>query len=116
MKLSFSTNRWKNYDLNTFFEIAKEYKFNGVEIHDVMEVQGFELKTMRRQLMEYGISIPCIDMTANIADMHSNARGVLRVISTALIPPSINAFESSTASDGSLTLTTATTLLSAIFF
>ena len=73
MKLSFSTNRWKNYDLNTFFEIAKEYKFNGVEIHDVCEVQEFELKSMRRQLMEYGISIPCIDMTANIADAESNA-------------------------------------------
>ena len=31
MKLSFSTNRWKNYDLNTFFEIAKEYKFRALQ-------------------------------------------------------------------------------------
>lgn len=73
MKLSFSTNRWKNYDLNAFFEMAKEYKFNGVEIHNVDETGAIELKSMRRRLMEYGISIPCIDMTENIADIHSDA-------------------------------------------
>lgn len=73
MKLSFSTNRWKNYDLNAFFEIAKEYRFNGVEIHNVDETNAIELKSMRRRLMEYGISIPCIDVTENIADIHSDA-------------------------------------------
>lgn len=68
MKLSFSTNRWQNYDLINFFEIAKEYKFSGVEIHDVKETEATELKSMRRRLMEYGISIPCIDLTSNIAE------------------------------------------------
>ncbi len=68
MKLSFSTNRWQNYDLINFFEIAKEYKFSGVEIHDVKETETTELKSMRRRLMEYGISIPCIDLTSNIAE------------------------------------------------
>ena len=68
MKLSFSTNRWKGFELNDFFDIAKEYKFNGIELHDVKECNYDELSSVRRKLIEYGLTIPCIDMTADIAN------------------------------------------------
>ena len=68
MKLSFSTNRWKGFELNDFFDIAKEYKFNGIELHDVKECNPDELSSVRRKLIEYGLTIPCIDMTADIAN------------------------------------------------
>ena len=39
MKLSFSTNYWQNhYTVDQFISIATEYKFKGIEIHDVHAV------------------------------------------------------------------------------
>ena len=38
MKLSFSTNRWNNFSFDQFIDIAGEYRFNGIEIHDVHAV------------------------------------------------------------------------------
>jgi len=67
MKLSFSTNRWKGFTLSSFFEIAKEYKFQGIEIHSVDECDNTELSSMYRKLMEYGLKVPCIDLVSNIA-------------------------------------------------
>ena len=35
MKLSFSTNRWESCSFDDFIRIAREYKFNGIEIHSI---------------------------------------------------------------------------------
>ena len=35
MKLSFSTNRWESCSFDDFIRIAREYKFNGIEIHNI---------------------------------------------------------------------------------
>ena len=71
MKLSFSTNRWTGFALDDFFNIAKEYKFNGIEIHNVKECNPDNFSSARRKLLEYNISIPCIDMTSDIAGIES---------------------------------------------
>ena len=73
MKLSFSTNRWTGFALDDFFNIAKEYKFNGIEIHNVKECNPDNFSSARRKLLEYNISIPCIDMTSDIADGNPSA-------------------------------------------
>ena len=73
MKLSFSTNRWTGFALDDFFNIAKEYKFNGIEIHNVKECNPNDFSSARRKLLEYNISIPCIDMTSDIADGNPSA-------------------------------------------
>ena len=39
MNLSFSTNRWESYGFDDFIRIAREYKFNGIEIHDIDAVK-----------------------------------------------------------------------------
>ena len=56
MKLSFSTNRWSGFALDEFIDIAKEYKFRGIEIHDVREIQDNQ-KDVYHKLMEKKISI-----------------------------------------------------------
>ncbi len=66
MNLSFSTNRWKNVELDEFIKIAKEYKFSGIEIHDVKEIKGFS--ETYYMLIENGLKIPCIDMVSDISD------------------------------------------------
>ena len=66
MNLSFSTNRWKNVELDEFIKIAKEYKFSGIEIHDTNEIKGFS--ETYHKLIENGLKIPCIDMVSDISE------------------------------------------------
>ena len=66
MNLSFSTNRWKDVELDEFIKIAKEYRFSGIEIHDVKEIKGFS--ETYYMLIENGLKIPCIDMVSDISD------------------------------------------------
>jgi fatty-acyl-CoA synthase len=71
MNLSFSTNRWKDVELDEFIEIAKEYKFAGIEIHDTREIKGFSETYYK--LLESGIKIPCIDMVSDISEDEGTA-------------------------------------------
>ena len=64
MNLSFSTNRWRNVELDEFIKIAKEYRFSGIEIHDTKEIKGFS--DTYYMLIENGIKISCIDMVSDI--------------------------------------------------
>ena len=52
MKLSFSTNRWQNYTFEDFIDIAKEYKFNGIEIHDISGFAPEKLSAIYHKLIE----------------------------------------------------------------
>ena len=38
MKLSFSTNYWKDQSLFDFFSYAADYNFSGIEIHSADEL------------------------------------------------------------------------------
>ncbi|MBR4720337.1 MAG: AMP-binding protein [Clostridia bacterium] len=71
MNLSFSTNRWKNVELDEFIKIAKEYKFSGIEIHDTNEIKGYS--ETYHMLVENGLKIPCIDMVSDISETGTKA-------------------------------------------
>ncbi len=67
MKLSFSTNKWSDLSLNEFFDLAKEYKFDGFEIHDISKLKEADLLSAPLRLMEYGLKVSCIDMVSDIS-------------------------------------------------
>ncbi len=66
MNLSFSTNRWNGVELNEFIDIAKEYRFRGIEIHNIKEIKD-NPRDVYHRLIENKISISCIDMTCDIS-------------------------------------------------
>ncbi len=66
MNLSFSTNRWSGVELDGFIDIAKEYKFRGIEIHNVKEIKNNPTDVYHK-LIENRIRISCIDMTCDIS-------------------------------------------------
>ena len=71
MKLSFSTNRWNNYDFDQFIDIADQYRFQGIEVHDVRAVydpaEPGKTTALYRRLLEKRLAISCIDLMADIA-------------------------------------------------
>ncbi len=77
MKLSFSTKGWHNSTFDDFCEIARDLKFQGIELHNIhnrlfTEKDGAfhdytAAKTVRK-LYEKKLNIPCIDTICNIAD------------------------------------------------
>ncbi|MBE7012843.1 MAG: AMP-dependent synthetase [Ruminococcaceae bacterium] len=67
MNLSFSTNKWTDFKISDFIEIAKEYKFTGIEIHNVNEISEENLSVTYHALVQNGIKIPCIDMVSDVS-------------------------------------------------
>ena len=71
MKLSFSTNHWNNYDFAQFIDIADEYRFQGIEIHDAKALydaaEPGRLTALYRRLLEKRLVISCIDLIADLA-------------------------------------------------
>ena len=84
MKLSFSTNHWNNYTVDQFIDIAAEYRFNGIEIHDVRAVfdasEPGRLTTLYRRLLEKQLNISCIDLVADIVTEQETALEELAVV------------------------------------
>ena len=72
MKLSFSTNYWKDYSFEQFVGYAVEYKFDGIEIHDIKSLADAlkpeKISGSYHKLAENGLCVPCIDATGDIAD------------------------------------------------
>ena len=70
MKLSFSTNRWNNYSFDQFIDIACEYRFQGIEIHDIKGLydpsEPGRITAVYRRLMENRLAISCIDLVSDI--------------------------------------------------
>jgi len=67
MNLSFSTNRWDDISLESFIDIAKEYKFQGIEIHDINEVTAEQASEINHKLLENKVKISCIDMISDVS-------------------------------------------------
>ena len=67
MNLSFSTNKWNNFTLADFFELAKQYKFAGIEIHGIDDMIDKNVTDIYHKLIEYNISIACIDIVNDIS-------------------------------------------------
>ena len=75
MKLSFSTKGWQQLGWQRLCELARDVKLSGMEIHDpfapimserVLDTQNVPVS--RRQLMEAGLQIPCVDLAAAHVD------------------------------------------------
>jgi len=73
MNLSFSTNKWNDFNLNDFFDIASEYKFGGIEIHDVSKLKDLDIKNAYHLMTEKKIKVPCIDMVSDISKADKTA-------------------------------------------
>ncbi len=67
MNLSFSTNNWNSFDIDSFFEIARQYKFSGIELHGNCGINDDRLTQIYRKLIEYKLNIPCIDVETDIS-------------------------------------------------
>ena len=84
MKLSFSTNRWNNFSFDQFIDIADEYRFQGIEIHDVHAVfdvaEPGKITALYRHLMEKRLEISCIDLVSDIAGDSGAALGELELV------------------------------------
>ena len=70
MKLSFSTKGWHDNSFPEFCEIAKELKFDGIELHNIYNrlftdkegaFHDYTAAATKRKLYEMGLTIPCID-------------------------------------------------------
>ena len=72
MKLSFSTNHWNNYSFDQFIDIATEYHFQGIEIHDVNALfdtaEPGKITALYRRILDKKLAISCIDLVADIVD------------------------------------------------
>ena len=83
MKLSFSTNRWNNYGIDEFIDIAVEYKFNGIEIHDVKPLldpsQPGRLTSIYRRAIENELEFSCIDLVSDISEDAETAQEELKL-------------------------------------
>ena len=71
MNLSFSTNYWNDFNINEFFDIAREYKFAGFEIHDISQLNESDIKNAYHKIMEYKVKISCIDMVSDVSDTNN---------------------------------------------
>lgn len=67
MNLSFSTNNWNSFDINNFFEIARQYRFAGIELHGKCGINDDDLTRIYHKLIEYKLSIPCIDVETDVS-------------------------------------------------
>jgi fatty-acyl-CoA synthase len=77
MKLSFSTKGWHNSSFDDFCDIAKDLKFEGIELHNIHNrlftdkdgaFHDYAAAKTVRKLYEKKLSIPCIDTICNLAD------------------------------------------------
>ena len=73
MKLSFSTNRWRETSMEEFFALAKEYRFAGVEIHSVKECPEEKRTALYHAAVSGNLSICCIDVCESIGAPDSSA-------------------------------------------
>ena len=67
MNLSFSTNRWNDFRIGDFFDLARQYKFGGIEIHSVDEIIDENVSDIYHKLLEYNLTISCIDLVTDVS-------------------------------------------------
>ncbi len=85
MKFSFSTKGWHNISFDEFCDIAKDLKFEGIELHNIYNplftdkegaFHDYSAPKTLRKLFEKQLSIPCIDTICNIADSKEKEKSV----------------------------------------
>ena len=77
MKLSFSTKGWHSPTFEQFCDVAKDLRFQGIELHNIYNrlftdkdgaFHDYAAAATRRRLFEKGLDIPCIDTVCNASD------------------------------------------------
>ena len=75
MKLSFSTKGWQRLGWQRLYELARDVKLAGMEIHDpfdpVMQERVLDTQNVpisRRQLQEAGLCIACVDLPVDLSN------------------------------------------------
>lgn len=68
MKLSFSTNYWKDRTVSDFFKYAAIYGFAGIEIHSVRELDNLNINSVYSKQKDTNININCINLSTDIGD------------------------------------------------
>ena len=77
MKLSFSTKGWHDNTFEEFCDIAKELRFQGIELHNINNrlftdkngaFHDYTAASTIRRLFEKNLQIPCIDAIEDISD------------------------------------------------
>jgi len=85
MKLSFSTKGWHGRSFDDFCEIAKDMKFEGIELHNIhnplfTEKDGafhnYAAAATVRRLYELKLTLPCIDTLCDCADITKKAEAL----------------------------------------
>ena len=85
MKLSFSTKGWHNSSFDDFCEIAKDLKFEGIELHNIHNrlftdkdgaFHDYAAAKTVRKLYEKKLTIPCIDTVCNLADTSTEKESI----------------------------------------
>ena len=80
MKLSFSTKGWHNNTFEEFCEIAKDLKFQGIELHNIYNrlftdkdgaFNEYTAAKTVRKLYSMKLSLPCIDSICDPADKNT---------------------------------------------
>ncbi len=88
MKLSFSTKGWHNSSFDDFCDIAKELKFQGIELHNIHNrlftdkdgaFHDYAAAKTVRKLYEKKLSIPCIDTICNLADKNNETETIAEI-------------------------------------
>ena len=84
MKFSFSTKGWHNYSFDDFCAIAKDLKFDGIELHNINNrlftdkdgaFHDYTAAKTVRKLFEQKLTLACIDVVGDIA---TNSKEVLK--------------------------------------
>ena len=90
MKFSFSTKGWHNISFEEFCNIAKDLKFEGIELHNIYNplftdkdgaFHDYTAAATVRKLYEKKLSIPCIDTICNIGDINQKDKCIEEIYS-----------------------------------
>ena len=119
MKLSFSIKGWQNYGWEDYLNIASELGFAGVELHNIKNKEfrssgnPFDPANsfaIVRDMINRGLSIPCLDAACNIADADAfdeNCKEIGDCINTArnLKIPYVRVHAGTSITDGDMEMT-----------
>ena len=98
MKLSFSTKGWHNHNFDEFCEIANEFGFEGIELHNIKNrlftdhdgaFHDYAAAATVRRLYDRRLTIPCIDSICELSESEealAELRACMKIAKNLRIP------------------------------
>ena len=93
MKLSFSTRGWLGLTWEKLIDIAKEMKFEGIEVYNLMTntslyekgeaFHKYNMAASARKLKDMKLCIPCFDSSADLSGEESPNERIFKLIEKA---------------------------------